>query len=462
MLLLAWLGCGAPPPPPSLVQGVQVVAVSADPPNPSEQQPVRLDVWVADAVGAGADVLVWSCTPVFGDCLESQLPGSAGLPLTMWTGTGTVRNHRVSVATSWPTFHGVGMRIAQELLSDPTIAAAYPEAVDALDAPPTLLVWALACVPGECPIIDEVRANPIGGSDAWQSIATRLADPATLLDGVPEHHASIAVKAVPIWVAPDPFDPEFDPTQPLTPNTAPELSWESPTERPLTTSSGSTYRVWGFGDSGDPGDEVPTDPGPQLINDVRWYDRDGDLVSFQVFTTDGAVDLSEPVAGVVRIAQRPPPIGPPGLAFLVGEDGQGGTAVWVGGGGASSRVCDGQVVLESFDDARPRPLRAWDTLEIEQAGIIVGARIGGVEGQVLLEAELLDEDGGLLGLGGRFLDVFDCQSDRAPITMLWTRSATCAWGGRVATLRVTATGATEASSEVPVVLTLTPAAGCTE
>ncbi|MCB9684734.1 MAG: hypothetical protein H6735_06845 [Alphaproteobacteria bacterium] len=457
MVLLAWLGCGVPPPPPSLVQGVQVVAVTSSPPNPAELDPIGLDIWVADALGAGADVLVWSCTPVFGVCLESQAPGSAGLPLTMWTATGTVRDHHVSVRTSWPTFHGVALRFAETLLADPEVQALYPEAVEALDADPTLLVWALACAPGECPIIDDVRANPIGGSDAWKRVASQLADPARLLEGVPEHHASIAVKTVPIWEPLDPFDPDFDPTQPLSPNNAPELSWMPPGDLPFTASVAS--RMWGFGDSSP---DPPVEPGPQLINDVSWFDRDGDSVSFQVFTTEGAVDLSEPASGVVRIAQRPTPYGPPGPAFLVGVDSRGGTAVWIGGGGVAGSVCGDQVVLEAFDDVRPRPLRDWDTLEIAPDSLTVGARISGIEGQVLFQATLLDEDGNELGVAGRFLDVFGCRSDRAFMELFWTRTPTCAWGGKVATFRMTATGAAEVSTEIPVVLTLSPTAACAQ
>ncbi|MEZ4235806.1 MAG: hypothetical protein R3F59_06520 [Myxococcota bacterium] len=40
-------------------------------------------------------------------------------------------------------------------------------------------MWSLACVPGVCPVFDQIAADPVAGSEAWAQVARALADPAS-------------------------------------------------------------------------------------------------------------------------------------------------------------------------------------------------------------------------------------------------------------------------------------------
>ena len=74
MVILSALGCGPGLPSVTTISGLQVVAIETSPPEPGPTDALTLRTWVADGLGHGADVLVWSCLPVDGVCVEAALP----------------------------------------------------------------------------------------------------------------------------------------------------------------------------------------------------------------------------------------------------------------------------------------------------------------------------------------------------------------------------------------------------
>lgn len=286
-------GCDGIHPVPNSIRGIQVIAIETTPAQPEPLEALTIDVWVADGLGRGADVLVWLCTPYEGRCVEAYPPGSTGLPLSVWTrvGNGAPQFETVS---SWPLFAD--------------IADANFELTEDLRG--KLLVWALACAPGLCPIIDEVAVNPRSASEAYEIAAAKLADPASWLDELPRGQVSVAVKAVPV---------ALDSSEDETP-----------------------YSYGGYG----PYTEPPINHAPSITltdssldNDaVRGFvidDPDGDSLVSRAFTTAGGVYLDTSSAGTLTSGthvwlqwQEPVVQDREGDVFLVVEDQRGGTSVW--------------------------------------------------------------------------------------------------------------------------------------
>lgn len=284
-------GCGGTPPPPTTVTGLQVVAIVTDPPQPTALQDLTVEVWVADGLGLGADVVLWMCAPVDGRCVEfDALPGSDGLPLQFVTRTGAAAPvFRATVA--WPLLAS----IASDYVS--TSGAFDPELTHG--APDGFLIWALACVPGLCDVVREVRADPVAASPTWWDATDALSDPALILEGVEPGEASVAVKFVPTW-------PTLDATATFyAPNLAPELS--------MTALS-------------------------PVVHQGTWFDPDGDDVQLIAFTTAGTARLERPLQGALQVTTSPTtrdlralardPEWSGGDLFVVADDGRGGTAIW--------------------------------------------------------------------------------------------------------------------------------------
>lgn len=350
-LLTALFACGPTPAPVTTVRGLQVVAMVTDPPEPLAREPMSVEVWVADGLGRGADVLVWLCTPVDGRCLEHDaLPGADGLPLLFVTQTGRAD----------PTFRA---RVAWPLLAD--IARGYVEAqVDEVlgeeveDAGSGLFVWALACVPGTCDVIEQVRADPVAGSATWRAATDALADPSLILDDLPPGEASVAVKFVPLY----------------TDEASYATTFRFPNQLPLLD-----------GEAGLPGDPIS----------LQWADPDGDEVEIQSFTTAGAVSASTTFQGV-EVDPSPGARGQYGDVFVVAEDGRGGTAVW-STVGESAKRCAPTVSLPTGPDpgdlyAPPSPDRVRFS-GFPDATLGVDARITDEAGNVVLSGEARYEGG---------------------------------------------------------------------
>ncbi len=462
MIVLLALGCGGTPIPATTVQGVQVVAIETFPPNPVPTEQVRIKVWVADALGLGADVLVWMCTPVLGTCVEAWLPGTDGMPLDLWTATGTT-DRTFEIVRPWPWFHDLTVGGALEAAGgsgglDVELPFDLPEG-----APPALYVWALACVPGRCPTFDAVRASPVAGSDAWRAVVSELAevsDPlaggARMLEGVPPHQASIAVKEIPLWEAPDLFTTTFAPTEPLAADAAPVLSWRAPWE---------VREV----DTGIPAPASSVAPAlatvrSVLVDELQWFDPDGDLVAFQAFTTRGVVEVSTFVdrPGLVYVTRRPTVRGELGEVFLVGEDGRGGTVVWDGGRDVSglSGACADEPSVKLL---RPNGtvIDDWESLTVSSAFPLY-ARLSGLEGDLQVVTRLVSDDGRVLADGDVRARVA-CGGGTPETFLVWNGpKGPCGRGGELVTLETTVEASPPLVVSKRVVLALTPDQACAE
>lgn len=294
-------GCASPPRAVTTIPGVQVVAIEAHPPQPAQFDTLVLDTWVADGIGGGADVLVWLCTPIDGLCIEGSPPGLAGLPFSFWTRVSRA-DPRSTTTNGWPLFGGL---VPED--------AVLPEGFDGGG----LLVWALACVPGFCPVMDEIAVDPQPGSEPWMEIAEGLADPARWVTAAPEGYASIAVKRVPLWVPPE--GGETTEETELAPNGAPHLN-----ELDVPPSEWPPPVGW---------------PPPVVVLGIS--EPDGDELESRAFTTSGLIsqtfhkddptlDTYGPGDKIVVDwrASRPPDGGRPPQLFLVVEDERGATDVW--------------------------------------------------------------------------------------------------------------------------------------
>lgn len=358
-MLLSWVAaCSAPPASPTTIDGLQVVAIATNPPNPTGAQYLDLEVWVADGLGLGADVLVWMCTPVDGRCAEFHaLPDAEGLPLVFVTKTGPAAPV-FRTTTSWPILGSIALDYLSSTGSDVFDGELGGGQVG-------LLVWALACVPGLCDVFRQVEADPVVGSPTWWDATASLADPSRILEAVRPGEASVAVKFVPLWQwVPGEIPFEY----PQTPDVRPQLGLVS----------------------------QPSNPdGPVQLG---WFDPDGDPVHFQAFTTRGAVsvDYVEGSSGSVVVDPRPDLAGQFGDLFVVGEDGRGGTAVWATTAEQRAR-CEPEVLLPGGPDP-------GDVVALGY-GWQVGVRFRGLEHPNMVQGRVANPNGRTLLDGGlRFAD----------------------------------------------------------
>lgn len=346
--------CGEAVNPATTVTGLQVVAIGTDPAQPAPFQDLTIDVWVADGLGTGADVVVWMCSPVDGRCLEfDALPGSDGLPLRFVAEAGPAD----------PVFRAtVGWPFLVDVALDAAAGSGAPFDADIGVAGEGILVWALACVPGVCDVIRQVRADPVAGSPTWWDATAALSDPAALLEGVPPGEASVAVKFVPLWRGPE-FGTDSTHTDP---NLPPSLGLLARTVEPPT--------AW-----------------------LSFFDPDGDDLSIQAFTTVGGVVLQRPGPNEARLAVIPslghlrahPQAltwdGGGGDWFVVVEDGRGGTAVWSSTAARQDR-CAPEITLP----AGPTP---GGLLEVGGYGASVSPRFVGFPNGADVQVSLSARDG---------------------------------------------------------------------
>jgi len=368
-LLVLLAGCTAPPRATTTIPGVQIVAIEADPPQPEQFDTLVLDTWVADAIGRGTDVLIWLCTPVDGLCIEGSPPGLAGLPFSFWTRVGRA-DPRSTTTNGWPLFGGLVPEDAE-----------LPAGMEGAG----LLVWALACVPGFCPVMDEIAIDPKPGSEPWMDIAEGLADPARWVTAAPEGYASLAVKRIPLW-SPDGDTEDGGTTtdEEVAPNGAPTLTESDATEVK-------------------PGEWPP----PLVLLDIT--EPNGDVLQTRSFATSGLIDETFVDDGtdsgdgddqiVVEWASRANDGGRPPQLFVVVEDERGATDVWSSDKGPDA--CSVPIEIRYKSPAYPgdamtatvpigdNPNQATFTVMVDVAGAQSTALQVGVEMVVSETGELL-------------------------------------------------------------------------
>mgnify|MGYP006928180900 CR=1 FL=1 len=180
--MVIWIGLlwGCLPPQFDLthIDDLQIVAVQVDPPAMAPGLDVVLTMWVADPRRRGADVLLYTCSNVEGDsCIEGQsIDGLDPQPLSSWAAVGALTGNQWSVNFQLPQ-DDIGL---------------FDDEFEVLET----LLFALACEPGACEIIDRVAANPPPGTDAYQTVVDMFADPDSWIADLPRDTSSLAVKTV--------------------------------------------------------------------------------------------------------------------------------------------------------------------------------------------------------------------------------------------------------------------------
>lgn len=162
----------------TVVDELRVISVRAAPPVLAPASGGRIEATVVDPDERVVEVLQWTCTPGGLGCLEA---GTAEAPraLSSWTAVGEPEDEEVEL----------------------TVGALTVD--DTEDLPPAT-AWALACVPGACPILDEVRADPTPGSEPWQAAVSALSGFFDSLQDLPLRDTSAAFRVVPWVPLPDP------------------------------------------------------------------------------------------------------------------------------------------------------------------------------------------------------------------------------------------------------------------
>lgn len=149
-MLLVLLACTAGPNEETLIDELRVLAILAEPPEVGAGETAEVSTTIVDPLDEGYESLVWAC--LVSDT-ESSCPYTA--------------------------------------VDSPTLSATLPTELSLPEetALPLAQVWALACVPGTCPLIDGVRTNP----DDW---AEELANPYDWMEDLPIVGTSLAYRTV--------------------------------------------------------------------------------------------------------------------------------------------------------------------------------------------------------------------------------------------------------------------------
>ena len=155
------LACGPGPNPETRLTELRVIQIVAEPPEVAPGELSIATVTVVDPEERGVEVLTWTCTDLGDGCLEAELP------LELWT--------RVQSPVDEQVEHIVGV---------PGELAPLLEEIPAL---PTT-VYALACEPGLCPVIDDIVRGRATG--------TELTDVDALMRGLPITGVSLASRFV--------------------------------------------------------------------------------------------------------------------------------------------------------------------------------------------------------------------------------------------------------------------------
>lgn len=163
-MLFLLLACSGPNEE-TLVDELRVMSMVVEPPEAAPGAVVSLSVRIADPLEESPQVMLWSCTNLGDGCVEAAEPSqgvTVGPPVD---GQLTVR------------------RSVSEML--------LPIVQDGTTVLPVFL-WALACVPELCPIIDLAATAPDVGSVEAKTLSTFLADPFSAMEDLPLEHTSLA------------------------------------------------------------------------------------------------------------------------------------------------------------------------------------------------------------------------------------------------------------------------------
>ena len=168
------------------VSDLRIVGLVLEPPEVRPNDTVRIESHIADPQGKGFDLMLWTCVPFDGGCLESLLDVRPTVVRDAdWT-LPLVNFARVPVEVG-------------NLLVVPGIEL-------------TVLVWALACEPGLCPLIDEVDDALIAPFPDWDPLYARLAQPDEEIRHLPFAGVNLAARRLFVSLETDESERNQNPT----------------------------------------------------------------------------------------------------------------------------------------------------------------------------------------------------------------------------------------------------------
>jgi len=266
-LPLLALACSPGPSEETLIDELQVVGAIVEPPEIGAGEEAIIDVVVADPVGTGAEVLVWSCTGFGAECLE------ADAPLSEWAAVGVPLDQHLAIPWSAP----------------PALGALVGEGETV-----AIPLWVLSCAPGLCPLIDDVATALERGGAAPAALIADLADPLEWMADLPMSGVSLAQRSLVLSGRP-PEERNANPVIEVRREAPSTVSAGEDVELPIRVSDegGTVDLAFGLATGG--GFGMPSFDVLDGRAVLRWYAPD----------ETGEVDL-----------------------FVVVDDGEGGSAVW--------------------------------------------------------------------------------------------------------------------------------------
>ncbi len=217
--LLALTACGGPNEE-TLVDELRVLAMVAEPPEVAPGAAAAVDVVVADPEESGVDVLFWTCASLGEGCLEHAAPGLGATVAAPTDG-------HVRVTRTAPV----------------ELAGIVGDGVTVLPIP----MYALACAPGVCPLIDVAATSPAPGTADADTLAAFLEDPFTGMESLALTGTSLGFSLLSVSTR---VEPVVNPLIALRGDPPTTIAVEGELSLVFDTGSTDDLNAWGYGTAG--------------------------------------------------------------------------------------------------------------------------------------------------------------------------------------------------------------------
>ncbi len=287
MLWLA-LACGGGQTHPSVIDDTSIIAIVTDPAEAAPGETVSITVTVVDPKQRGAVVMIWTCGLYEGACIEDNIDLAERVEIIALPTPETSLRRDIGLPDAL-------RHITDQVSTTRDIPSESGELLGTAGSLPVAL-YALACPAGVCPIIDSTReALRSAPSD---QLLKDLADPTRWMVDLPMEGVSLAIRSFVVSYdtgADRNYNPSFDPRF--------SAAWDA------------TLRI-------------PT--GGELETAFYVTDPNGEHVYGYAYTTIGQFEERrvKDNSGTVRNWLLAPSSPGDGVAYMVFEDRDGGSAVW--------------------------------------------------------------------------------------------------------------------------------------
>lgn len=161
------------------MEELRVLALVVEPPEAAPGAELSLSAWVADPLDEAPELMIWTCTDLGEGCLEAA---------------------RADQGTT------VGRPEDGVLHTTRTVPEALAYAVADGETVLPVPLWALACVPGACPVLDLAAEDPAGSAE----LSAFLADPFAGMEELPRAGTSLAFSTLGVSTRAEPVvNPSF-------------------------------------------------------------------------------------------------------------------------------------------------------------------------------------------------------------------------------------------------------------